>query len=291
VVPVYNRAAALSACLDSLFRQSYPHDRYEVIVVDDGSSDRTAEVAQAAGSQWDGTLRVLRKANGGPASARNAGIRAAHGDVIAFTDSDCIADANWLSGLIAALTAYQVDGVGGPLRNVAPPGWVSDYLQANVFFRHRVRAGRVDYLVTANVAFRRDALLAVGGFSERKGAWGEDADLSFRLRAAGYTLALAREGAVTHFGSPTTARQLAAEVFRYGYGNAVLSRGWRNHRSPPVELLRHAGAIVLSPLLALSYFRRVGARRAAACWPLVVLDHSAFIGGLIVGTARRGRRA
>jgi mycofactocin glycosyltransferase len=291
VVPAYNRAAALAACLVTLFTQTYPHDRYEVIVVDDGSTDRTAEAALEAAARWDGSLRVLRKPNGGPASARNIGMHAAHGDVIAFTDSDCTADPGWLRGLVAALAAFDADGVGGPLYNVAPGGWVPDYLRACAFYRHRVRRGQVDYLVTANVAFRRAPLLAVGGFAERQGAWGEDADLSFRLRAGGYSLALAPTGAVTHHGSPMTARQLARELFRYGYGNAILSRGWQNRRSPLTELIRHTGAIALSPVLALSYVRRVGARRALACWPLVILDHGAFIGGLLAGTVRRGQGA
>ncbi len=103
VVPAYNSAAFLPRCLGSLFAQSYPMERYEIILVDDGSTDETGECARQLGERWAGALRVISKANGGPASARNAGIRAATGDLVAFTDSDCIADPDWVERLVAAL--------------------------------------------------------------------------------------------------------------------------------------------------------------------------------------------
>jgi GT2 family glycosyltransferase len=283
VVPAYNREDFLPACLFSLCSQTYPSARYEIILVDDGSTDGTADVAREILQQWAGTFQVIQKPNGGPASARNTGILAAGGECIAFIDADCVAERDWLEQLISILWDTNAAGVGGPLVNISPKAWVPYYLSASSFFRHRVRHGQVDYLLTANVAFRRSALLQVHGFSERPGIWSEDADLSFRLIQAGYKLLLAESGVVSHFGTPLSLRSLIKNLYRYGYGNAVLSVNWKNGRTPATELLRHGGAVVLSPFLALGKTRHVGVLWAMAFWPLVVMEHTAFVVGLVSG--------
>jgi glycosyltransferase involved in cell wall biosynthesis len=283
VVPAYNCAPALERCLAALMAQSYPRDRYEIIVVDDGSTDDTAARAQALAVAWEGRLRVIRKANGGPASARNAGIAAtdAGTEVIAFIDADCVAEPDWLACLAEQLASTGADGVGGPLVNIVPPGWISRYLHAARFYRHRVRHGQVEYLVTANVAYRRAALLAVGGFSQRDGVWGEDADLSFRLIQSGYRLLLAQQGIVFHYGTPTSLGGFIRELYRYGYGSGILARGWPRGRQPDIQLARHAGAAVLSPVLALSYAREAGLLQAVSFAPLIAIEHATFCAGLL----------
>lgn len=296
VVPAFNCASFVAKCLGSLCAQTYPRDHFEIILVDDGSTDGTADHARAIARTWDGVLRVIQKANGGPASARNAGIRASTAEIIAFTDADCIAAPDWLEQVVGILAASDAAGAGGPIANCVPAGWVASYLTSGRFYRHRVRGGEVDYLLTANVAFRRAALLDVNGFSELDGVWAEDADLSFRLRQARYQLLLARQGLVTHYGSPVSVRSLVRELYRYGHGSAIRSRGWMNgRRTPIVELVRHLGAVALAPWLALAPWRagRVGFWRALSFWPLVVLEHSAFTAGVVrgvVGTGRAGGR-
>jgi glycosyltransferase involved in cell wall biosynthesis len=282
VIPAYNCAARVGRLLASLCAQTYPRERFEIILVDDGSSDDTAATAERTLAQWDGAGRVLRKPNGGPASARNAGLRNSTAEVIAFIDADCVADPDWLEQVVGAL-ASGAAGAGGPLRNIAPPGWVTGYLDACQFFRQRARDGVVDYLLTANVAFRREALAAVGGFAEQPGVWAEDADLSFRLKQQGYALLLAPGGSVTHFGSPGSVRGLCRELYRYGFGAAVLSRGWRNGRTPASEFIRHGGAATLAPMLAWRLRRRVGLARALSFWPLITLEHLSFCWGLCRG--------
>jgi len=290
VVPAFNRASFLPRCLAALFAQTYPRDRLEIVLVDDGSTDGTAQVARALAGEWGawgGRMRIVEKPNGGPASARNAGLRVATGEIVAFTDADCVAAADWLEQVVGTLVADGgAAGAGGPIANVLPRGWVARFLDTTAFYRHRVRRGAVDYLLTANVAFRREALAVVGGFSETEGAWGEDADLSFRLRQAGYRLLLASAGCVTHYGSPVSVMGLARELYRYGYGNSVLSRNWTNGRTPLREVLRHCGALVLSPVLALRYTPRVGLLEAASYWPLVALEHGAFVAGLVRAEVR-----
>ncbi|HEU5320214.1 MAG TPA: glycosyltransferase, partial [Methylomirabilota bacterium] len=112
VVCAYNEEATLGACLAGLAEQRYPH--HEVIVVNDGSGDRTLEIAQAAPG-----VRVISQDNRGLSAARNAGIEAARGEIVAFTDADCVPDPDWLTYLV---TAFETSGhavVGGP--NLPPP--------------------------------------------------------------------------------------------------------------------------------------------------------------------------
>jgi glycosyltransferase involved in cell wall biosynthesis len=289
VIPAYNAAGTVRACLAPLLQQTYPRDRYEIILVDDGSSDGLADAARAFVGTWPGSFSIIRKANGGPASARNAGMHASHADIVAFTDADCAAAPDWVEQLVSTLTRTVAAGVGGPIVNVSPPGWVARYLESGRFFRHRTRRGEVDYLLTANVAFRRAALLEVGGFAEEDGAWCEDADLSFRLKQDGYCLLLTNRGVVTHFGTPASVRGLVKDLYRYGRGNYVLSRRWTNGRTPAVELVRHAAAFELAPWLALARARRVGLWWALSFWPLIMVEHGAFIAGLLGGMAHRVR--
>ncbi|MGO8949652.1 MAG: glycosyltransferase [Ktedonobacterales bacterium] len=287
VVPAYNRLELLRRCVTSLVAQTYPSNCFEIIVVDDGSTEDMASAAREAVEGWTGEFSFLRKANGGPASARNAGIRAAKGDIIACIDSDCEADPDWLSALVAVLEQEGASGVGGSIVNIMPPGWIGRYLTCVNFYRHRVRQGKVEYLITPNVAFRRSALLQAGGFHEEPGVWGEDADLSFRLIQTGHRLLLAPEGRVRHYGAPSSLYAWARELYRYGKGNARLSRNWKNGRSPATEFVRHGGAVLLAPMLALKQWRRAGVMRAISFYPLIVVEHTAFMVGLLVGATRR----
>lgn len=285
VIPAYNCADTLPACLHAIFAQTYPRGQFEVIVVDDGSSDETAAIARDAGAKGRLSLTVISQANAGPAAARNAGIRAARGAIIAFTDADCLAAPNWLESLACVFEQHPtVAGVGGPIQSAAQANTlIARYMLAADFYRQRARGHAVEYLLTANAAFRRSVLMEVGGFTERRRAWAEDADLSFRLAQSGHALLLAPDGAVTHIGVLETLREFRIGLYRYGFGNAVLARDWPMWRKPGPQLIRHLGAVVLSPLLALRLRRRTGWRQACAFWPLIVIEHIAYSAGLIAG--------
>jgi len=226
-------------------------------------------------------LRVLTQPNAGPAAARNAGIAASNADIVAFIDSDCIASPNWLEQLVETLVRTRADGVGGVIVGADSPRLVPQYLEAVGFYRQRVRNGQVDYLLTGNAAFRRDALKAVGGFTVKPGVWVEDVDLSFKLQAQGYKLAVADDAVVTHFGSPQSLRQLARGIFRYGRGSYALSDQWNGRRKPVKEFVRHSGAVILAPLLAARLIPRVGWRKALQFCPIIACEHAAFAYGLL----------
>ena len=117
IVCSYNGAATLHACLESLGKIEYP--KFEVILVDDGSTDNTAQIAAEFAN-----VRYIHQPNRGLSAARNTGAAAARGEVLAYTDADCMADVDWLYYLIGTLTSGDFAGVGGP--NVSPPAktWV-----------------------------------------------------------------------------------------------------------------------------------------------------------------------
>lgn len=283
VVPIYNRADFVPLCLPPLLQQTYPLDRYEIILVDDGSTDDTVARAENLTLSWNGSFRIIQKSNGGPASARNAGYQAAQGELIAFLDSDCVASSNWIEVLVKAFTTSQTAGVGAPVVAGDATNWVARYLDAIDFYRHRVRGGQVDYLVTGNVAFRRDALDHVGGFTAETNVWVEDVELSHRLKRSGYKLTVISDGAVKHYGTPSSIRVLARNLYRYGKGNYLLLGNQRDGRMPIVEIIRHMGAIVLGPALILRRAKSATVLEALSYWPLVVVEHAAFIAGMTSG--------
>src|SRR5512143_1360393 len=113
VIVTYNDRARLADCLDSIFRQSYPSDGFEIIVIDDGSNDGTAE---SVSSRFP-AVRVVQNQNAGPSASRAAGVKEATGEVIAFIDSDCVAPPDWLANIERALGRDGVKVVGGPIRH------------------------------------------------------------------------------------------------------------------------------------------------------------------------------
>jgi GT2 family glycosyltransferase len=220
VMPTYNRSQYVVAAVEHLLNLKPPDGGFEIIVVDDGSKDDTATVLA---SQVDsGAIQLIRRANGGPAAARNTGIAASRGSIIALTDDDCQPAEDWLMQLLAVLESSSVAGVGG--RTV--PASVDSLVSRFVARRHVSELpasanGAVRWLVTCNAAFKREALLAVGGFDESYPVpGGEDTDLCARLISAGYTLGVAPDALVKHDHTWRSARHFAHTWYRYGRGDA-----------------------------------------------------------------------
>jgi glycosyltransferase involved in cell wall biosynthesis len=235
VVPTYNRASVLRRCLEALTAQEYP-GRLEIIVVDDGSTDGTPQVVEEFASRG---VRYLRQANRGPAAARNRGIFAAGGEIIAFTDDDCLPPPDWVSRLVQGYLEHpEVAGVGGYL---APPAEMRDNPIAQYersLGREVYGAGEEEIVAgfdcpaggTANMSYRRQVLEEVGGFDESfLYAAGEDADLKWRICQRGARL-LYVPVPVTHLQPYTW------EAFRrqqYTRGRGAVHFEWKRQGHPP----------------------------------------------------------
>jgi len=170
VVPTYGRPGLLRSCVEATLRQECKFD-FEVLVVDDGGSPPASEALSP-----DPRLTVIRVPNGGPAKARNEGIRRSRGEYIAFIDDDCAPEPGWLQ---AGIDAFA-DGVIMVHGSVRPPR------PASPLAYHFIDTGDAPGNVTANLVVRREALVAIGGFDEGfPHAAGEDFDLCWRLERLG----------------------------------------------------------------------------------------------------------
>lgn len=250
VVPTFNRISTLRLCLRGLLNQSYPD--YEIIVVDDGSTDGTAEALP----QEFPAIRYFHQKNAGPAAARNRGIQAAHGEIIAFTDDDCLAPTDWLACLDAGFRRYpEVVGVGGPLlapTDIRPTNLIARYEQHVVQVHYHARDQEIVAGFncpaggTNNMAYRRSALQASGGFDESfPYPAAEDADLKWRLAQTGAQF-LYLPVTLTHLQSYTWPA-FRRQQFVRGQGRVYFDRKWGSRPTALRVLLRFGWSLARLP--------------------------------------------
>ncbi len=212
VVCAYNAERTLEPCLASLQVLDYPD--YEVIVVNDGSTDGTRAIAD----QFP-FARIINQENEGLSVARNVGAAAATGTIVAYTDSDCVADKDWLTYLVAKMEHGGLTAVGGP--NFPPPE--NDLVPAAVAVSpggptHVLISDEVaEHIAGCNMAFRRSVLLELGGFDPLFRAAGDDVDICWRFQNAGYVIGFAPAAVVWHFRRNTVEAYLNQQK---GYGKA-----------------------------------------------------------------------
>jgi len=212
VVCSYNADRTMEACLASLEALDYPD--YEVIVVNDGSTDRTLEIAERFPF-----CRIITQPNKGLSVARNVGAEAATGEIVAYTDSDCVADPDWLTYLVAKMEASDLAACGGP--NFPPPEdslvpaavAVSPGGPTHVLISDEV----AEHIAGCNMAFRRDVLMALGGFDPVYRAAGDDVDICWRFQDAGHAIGFSPAAIVWHFRRNTVGAYIRQQR---GYGKA-----------------------------------------------------------------------
>ena len=223
VIPAYNKKNSLQSAIGSLYNQSYPKDKYEVIVVDDGSTDGTQQWVKLKQQDCSCRLRYFYQANKGPAAARNLGIRNASGDIIAFIDSDCIASYSWIEKLVNGYNNDRVAGIGGTIKARPTTSKISRYC-AYIKMNEQppIDDTGIVYLITGNASFRKSSLGLVGGFDERyNSAGGEDPDLCYRLKERGYILKYNRDAVVYNHHKEKFGEFLRT-YFNYGKGDSFL---------------------------------------------------------------------
>jgi glycosyltransferase involved in cell wall biosynthesis/membrane protein implicated in regulation of membrane protease activity len=218
VVCARNGANTLGWCLEGLRKLDYPD--YEVIVVDDGSTDNTAVIAR----EWG--FPAISTPNRGLSSARNTGLDAASGEIVAYIDCDARPDRDWLRYLVAAFQASDHAGIGGP--NVPPPdGWIADCVAnapggpVHVLLSDQ----KAEHIPGCNMAFRRQTLIEIGGFDPRFRAAGDDVDVCWRLQERGETLGFSAGATVWHRARDSV-RAYWRQQIGYGRAEAQLERKW-----------------------------------------------------------------
>jgi glycosyltransferase involved in cell wall biosynthesis len=230
----YNGARTIGETLEHLSRLEYPD--FEVVVVDDGSTDDTAAIA----SRFD--VRLIRIANGGLSAARNVGLQAASGEIVAYTDDDAYPDPHHLHYLAHAFREGYA-AVGGP--NLPPPG---DGTVAEAVAH--APGGPVHVLIDdtlaehipgCNFAVRREWLLRIGGFDPQFRTAGDDVDACWRLQAAGGRIGFHPAALVWHHRRNSVWRYLKQQR-GYGRAEALLARKWP-HKYNDFGHLRWAGQL------------------------------------------------
>jgi GT2 family glycosyltransferase len=270
VVCAYNAADTLEDCLSSLETLTYPN--YEVLVVNDGSKDATPQIAQAHVSE---RLRVIDVyPNGGLSAARNVGLAQASGEIVAYTDADVRVDPEWLTYLVQPFLRSDVVGSGGP--NVVPPDdpWIAQCVArapggpTQVMLDDRI----AEHVPGCNMAFRRDALLAIGGFNPVFLRAGDDVDVCWRLQAQGGAIGFAPSALVWHHHRSSVKAYWRQQI---GYGEGEL---WLAPHHPDKFAGRHVlwRGRIYSPLPFVRSLTR--ARINAGVWGTAAFPSVYFTG-------------
>jgi GT2 family glycosyltransferase len=222
VVPTFNRPASLRACLGALAASTYPKDRFEVVVVDDGSDEPLDPLVEARLPTLP--ARLYRQANAGPAAARNAGARCARGELLAFTDDDCLPEPDWLDALVRRSGEEPHLMVGGVTVNALPDNIYSSASQQLISYLYEYTAQRTradtwsGFFASNNLCVPRSDFEALGGFDRTfPFAAGEDRDFCDRWSASGRPMAFAPDARILHAHHLTLAR-FWRQHWAYGRG-------------------------------------------------------------------------
>jgi GT2 family glycosyltransferase len=229
VVCTHNGTARLRNCLEGIAQLDYPD--FECIVVDDGSTDGSAEIA----AEFD--VRLIRTENDGLASARNQGLCAAAGEIVAYIDDDARPDPHWLRYLAITFMSTAHAAVGGPNLPPAGHGIVADCVaKAPGGPTHVLISDQeAEHIPGCNMAFRRQLLDQIGGFDPQFRIAGDDVDVCWRLHEQGWTIGFSPAAVVWHQ-RRTTVRAYLKQQNGYGRAEALLERKWPdkyNHRGHP----------------------------------------------------------
>ena len=283
IVPTFQRTASLERCLQALGTQSLERDRFEVIVVDDGSAEPPRAVVQRAASAFE--VRLIEQANAGPASARNAGANAARGAYVVFTDDDCRPDAGWLRALDAMRVRHPGCAIGGRVENALGDGLFSTASQLLIDFLYDYynvdeTGGR--FFITSNLALPAQTFREIGGFDTSFPlAAGEDRDLCDRWREAGQRMVYC-DDAVVHHAHTLSMRSFCRQHFNYGRGAFHLHRARARRGEAP---LRVEPANFYTRLVGFPIGRVEGAR-ALALSALMALSQAVYVSGYVTERVR-----
>ena len=241
VIPTYNRKEMLEECLESLFNQNYPKDKYEIIVVNDGSDDGTTEVLEEYEERAPCEFKWFSQENKGAPDAINLAITNSKGEIICFTDDDCVADRNWIRNLIKGYEDGSVGGVGGRIIAYRLKNLIEKYSEERGFLKPK----NVNQLFfpTANVSYRKDVLDTIGQI-DRTLKISYDVDIGLRIILAGYKIRYSSDAIVYH-NHRSSFKSLIKQVYGYGVGQAMLHKKYTKNFYPGQRILKLCARLIL----------------------------------------------
>ena len=249
VIAARNETSNLSACLASISKIDYPTSGYEVIVVDNNSTDNTAEIMAGFPN-----VVYLKEERPGPSSARNKGIAASSGDMLVFLDADTTVDKNWLKTLLAPFEDASVGAVGGEIRPMAEGNIISEYLSVSLLMRYHRYGGKryVKGYPSCNLAVRKSSL--DGGFDPNI-VRGQDKDICYRILEKGGKIVF-QPGAVVYHDHPRSLGGLTELLVKGARARALLKNKHKKQMDamlldlhvPPLYII-----LILLPLLLGNY--------------------------------------
>lgn len=213
IIPAYNAEKTIKPCLEALKSQSYS-GTFEILVVDDKSADKTVEAVRKM-SKRSKNIRVIEQEHLGPAAARNRGAKEARGDILIFTDSDCIADRDFVKEMGLPLQG-DIAGVQGRYKTMQK-SLVARFCQLEIEDRYSRMLKRpyIDFIGSYAAAYRKDIFQESGGFDQGfRSASGEDPELSFRLAIAGHKLVFNPKAIVYHTHPESLGKYLKVKFYR-----------------------------------------------------------------------------
>ncbi len=280
IIPAFNAERTIGRCLEALTRQSLPGEDYEVIVVDDGSTDRTRLIVE----RYAGVC-LLTQERRGPAAARNAGATQARGDILLFTDADCEPTVDWLERMSAPFCSEAIAGVKGAYQT-RQRGMIPRFVQIEYEDKYdrMARDEYIDFIDTYSAAYRRAVFLENGGFDTLfPTASVEDQEFSFRLARLGHKMVFVPEAIVYHH-HVDSIKGYFQKKFRIGYWKALV------HRRHPQKMFKDSHTpqslkiqILLLPLLGAAI---LGALWWSPLWGAVAVMLGAFLGSVLRFTVK-----
>lgn len=248
IVPTYNRADEIKELLDSLSKQTISKTDFEIIIVDDGSTDNTKDVIEKLASKYKLNLRMLVQNHKGPGEARNLGMKNAKGKYFIFIDSDCIADENWLSAYKKEVEKIDVAGFGGPdgvLPNFKPIQKAIDYSMTSFITTGGIRGHSKKkiskyYPRSFNMGVRADIVKKIGGMGKLR--HGQDIEFSNRILSTGEPIIKVSDAMVYHK-RRISVKKFFKQVYNWGVARINLYK-IDNKMLEPVHFFPAIGTII-----------------------------------------------
>ncbi|MFQ5419094.1 MAG: glycosyltransferase [Anaerolineae bacterium] len=276
IIPTYGRNGQLMDTLNAFLKQTYPSNRFEILIVNDGSPEPLDLILKPFQNQLDLTLIIQE--NAGPAVARNSGAAQAKGEILAFTDDDCCPDSEWLAVIAASINQFLDHAVGGRTQNMLVENLFSTASQLLVDYLYRyynANHPQARFFTTNNLAVTAVQFLEVGGFHpEMPLAAGEDREFCDRWLFHGFEMHYAGQAVINH-AHPLTFVSYLKQHFRYGRGAYLfhIIRSQRQKQAIRVEPIAFYLRLLLYP------WQEQGGLKAIALAFLLALSQAANVLG------------